>query len=128
MDKITTIRAARHSAAPYDKNNRNSRSRTPASRDEFQVIYNLRQRSARVEQQPVAEAALKEASAVKPRQLRQRPIKSEEQPAAPAALKEASAVKPRQLRQRPIKSEEQPAAPAALKEATSPASSTPHQV
>ncbi|GAA5921486.1 hypothetical protein JCM1841_005480 [Sporobolomyces salmonicolor] len=118
MDKITTIRAARHSAAPYDKNNRNSRSRTPASRDEFQSIYNLRQRSAKVEQQPAARAALEEASVTKPRQLRQRSVKSEEQPAAPVALKEASAIKPRQLRQRSVKSEEQPAAPVALKEAS----------
>ncbi|GAA5980959.1 hypothetical protein JCM21900_006405, partial [Sporobolomyces salmonicolor] len=61
MDKTTTIRAARRSAAPYDKNKRNLRSRTPASRDEFQVIYNLRQRAAKVEQQPAAEAAPKEA-------------------------------------------------------------------
>ncbi|GAA5946690.1 hypothetical protein JCM1841_002515, partial [Sporobolomyces salmonicolor] len=55
-----------------------------------------------------------------PRQLRQRPIKSEEQPVAEAALKEASVIKPRQLRQRPIKSEEQPVAPVAPKKQTLP--------
>ncbi|GAA5948140.1 hypothetical protein JCM1841_006507, partial [Sporobolomyces salmonicolor] len=79
-----------------------------------------RQRPIKSGEQPVAPVALKEASAIKPRQLRQRPIKSEEQPVAPVALKEASTVKPRQLRQRPIKSEEQPVAPVAPKKQTLP--------
>ncbi|GAA5939826.1 hypothetical protein JCM1841_000646 [Sporobolomyces salmonicolor] len=95
MDKTTTIRAARHSAAPYDKNNRSMRLRTRTSRDDAEPTYNLRQRPVKSDQQPAVQAAPKEATAAKSRNLRQRPVKVEQQPIAPVAPKKKAATKPK---------------------------------
>ncbi|GAA5980517.1 hypothetical protein JCM21900_006542 [Sporobolomyces salmonicolor] len=95
MDKTTTIRTARPSAALYGKNNRSLRLRARTSRDDVEPTYNLRQRPVKIYQQPAVQAAPKEATAAKSRNLRQRPVKVEQQPIAPVAPKKKAATKPK---------------------------------